>query len=138
MSLIVIDEQHRFGVKQRVAFREKGTNGNSHPHQLIMTATPIPRTLAMAAYADLDTSIIDELPSGRKPIKTLILSNNKRKSVIEKIKIACQNGQQAYWVCPLIDESDKIEADAAKNRFQDLSDRIKSIKNWLDTWPTKK
>jgi ATP-dependent DNA helicase RecG len=128
LSLIVIDEQHRFGVKQRVAFREKGTNGNSHPHQLIMTATPIPRTLAMAAYADLDTSIIDELPSGRKPIKTLILSNNKRKSVIEKIKIACQNGQQAYWVCPLIDESDKIEADAAKNRFQDLSDRIKSIK----------
>ena len=128
LSLIVIDEQHRFGVKQRVAFREKGTNGNSHPHQLIMTATPIPRTLAMAAYADLDTSIIDELPSGRKPIKTLILSNNKRKSVIEKIKNACQNGQQAYWVCPLIDESDKIEADAAKNRFQDLSDRIKSIK----------
>ena len=128
LSLIVIDEQHRFGVKQRVALREKGTDGNSHPHQLIMTATPIPRTLAMAAYADLDTSIIDELPSGRKPIKTLIISNNKRKSVIEKIKIACQNGQQAYWVCPLIDESDKIEADAANNRFQDLSNRIKSIK----------
>ena len=128
LSLIVIDEQHRFGVKQRVALREKGTEGNSHPHQLIMTATPIPRTLAMAAYADLDTSIIDELPSGRKPIKTLIISNNKRKSVIEKIKIACQNGQQAYWVCPLIDESDKIEADAANNRFQDLSNRIKSIK----------
>jgi len=128
LSLIVIDEQHRFGVKQRVALREKGTDGNSHPHQLIMTATPIPRTLALAAYADLDTSIIDELPSGRKPIKTLIISNNKRKSVIEKIKIACQNGQQAYWVCPLIDESDKIEADAANSRFQDLSSRIKSIK----------
>ena len=128
LSLIVIDEQHRFGVKQRVALREKGTEGNSHPHQLIMTATPIPRTLALAAYADLDTSIIDELPSGRKPIKTLIISNNKRKSVIEKIKIACQNGQQAYWVCPLIDESDKIEADAANSRFQDLSSRIKSIK----------
>mgnify|MGYP001215646241 CR=1 FL=1 len=128
LSLIVIDEQHRFGVKQRVALREKGTDGNSHPHQLIMTATPIPRTLALAAYADLDTSVIDELPSGRKPIKTLIISNNKRKSVIEKIKIACQNGQQAYWVCPLIDESDKIEADAANSRFQDLSSRIKSIK----------
>ena len=128
LSLIVIDEQHRFGVKQRVALREKGTEGNSHPHQLIMTATPIPRTLALAAYADLDTSVIDELPSGRKPIKTLIISNNKRKSVIEKIKIACQNGQQAYWVCPLIDESDKIEADAANSRFQDLSSRIKSIK----------
>ena len=113
---------------QYYVLREKGTDGNSQPHQLIMTATPIPRTLAMAAYADLDTSIIDELPLGRKPIKTLIISNNKRKSVIEKIKIACQNGQQAYWVCPLIDESDKIEADAANNRFQDLSNRIKSIK----------
>lgn len=128
LELIVIDEQHRFGVKQRVALREKGGSGNKHAHQLIMSATPIPRTLAMAAYADLDTSIIDELPSGRKPITTLIISNNKRDSVIERIKIACQNGQQAYWVCPLIDESENIEADSATKRYEDLLNKIKSIK----------
>ena len=128
LELIVIDEQHRFGVKQRVALREKGGSGNKHAHQLIMSATPIPRTLAMAAYADLDTSIIDELPSGRKPISTLIISNNKRDSVIERIKIACENGQQAYWVCPLIDDSESIEADSATKRYEDLLNKIKSIK----------
>jgi len=128
LALIVIDEQHRFGVNQRVALREKGSNTSDQPHQLIMTATPIPRTLAMAAYADLDASIIDELPGGRKPTKTIVIPNNKRNSVIERIRIACLKGQQTYWVCPLIDESEKIKADAAISRFKYLQNAIKPIK----------
>ena len=128
LALIIIDEQHRFGVNQRVALREKGSSTSDQPHQLIMTATPIPRTLAMAAYADLDSSIIDELPGGRKPVKTLVIPNNKRNSVIERIKIACLKGQQTYWVCPLIDESENIEADAATKRFKYLQNAIKPIK----------
>ena len=98
LALVVIDEQHRFGVHQRVALREKGVSERGYPHQLVMTATPIPRTLAMAAYADLDTSIIDELPPGRRPVQTVVLPETRREEVIERVRSACQSGQQAYWV----------------------------------------
>ena len=128
LALIIIDEQHRFGVNQRVALREKGSHLKKQPHQLIMTATPIPRTLAMAAYADLDSSIIDELPVGRKSIETLVIPNNKRPSVIERVRDACSKGQQAYWVCPLIDESESIKADAATDRYEYLKKIIKPLK----------
>lgn len=128
LALIIIDEQHRFGVNQRVALREKGSQSKKQPHQLIMTATPIPRTLAMAAYADLDSSIIDELPVGRKPVETLVIPNDKRPSVIERVKDACTKGQQAYWVCPLIDESELIKADAATDRYEYLKKIIKPLK----------
>ena len=114
LGLIVIDEQHRFGVHQRVALRDKGRSESEHPHQLVMTATPIPRTLAMAAYADLDTSIIDELPPGRHPVSTVALPDTRRSN-------ACQNGQQAYWVCPLIDESDVLDYQAAEANHQVLT-----------------
>jgi len=120
LGLVVIDEQHRFGVHQRLALREKGVDGNSVPHQLVMTATPIPRTLAMAAYADLDTSLIDELPPGRTPVQTVALRASRRDEVIERIRIACQEGRQAYWVCPLIEESDQLEAQAAEATFDHL------------------
>jgi ATP-dependent DNA helicase RecG len=114
LALIVIDEQHRFGVHQRMQLRDKGAKDNVHPHQLIMTATPIPRTLAMCAYADLDQSIIDELPPGRKPIKTVVMDNHKRASVVERIDSACQTGRQAYWVCTLIEESELLQCQAAE------------------------
>lgn len=128
LALIIIDEQHRFGVNQRVALREKGSHSKKQPHQLIMTATPIPRTLAMAAYADLDSSIIDELPIGRQSIETLVIPNDKRPSVIERVKDACTKGQQAYWVCPLIDESESIKADAATARYEYLKKMIKPLR----------
>ena len=121
LGLSIIDEQHRFGVHQRLALRQKGFVPNSFlqtsgcaPHQLIMTATPIPRTLAMSAYADLDCSVIDELPPGRKPVDTLVLSNLRRNDVIERVRASCVNGRQAYWVCTLIEESDVLEAQAAE------------------------
>ncbi|RYE88896.1 MAG: DEAD/DEAH box helicase, partial [Oxalobacteraceae bacterium] len=99
LSLAIIDEQHRFGVHQRLALRDKGATGDSVPHQLIMTATPIPRTLAMAAYADLDVSAIDELPPGRTPVQTIALSGERRPELVERIRAACAEGRQAYWVC---------------------------------------
>jgi len=114
LALVVIDEQHRFGVHQRMALREKGAGENGQPHQLVMTATPIPRTLAMAAYADLDTSIIDELPPGRQPVTTVALPESRREEVIERVRAACAGGQQAYWVCPLIEESAELEYRAAE------------------------
>ena len=105
LVLVIIDEQHRFGVHQRLALREKGARAGVYPHQLIMTATPIPRTLAMTAYADLDTSIIDELPPGRTPVTTVALPDSRREQVIERVRQACQDGRQAYWVCTLIEDS---------------------------------
>ncbi|WP_029408569.1 ATP-dependent DNA helicase RecG [Thiomicrorhabdus sp. Milos-T2] len=114
LGLVVIDEQHRFGVHQRLALHEKGQNQEIHPHQLVMTATPIPRTLAMTAYGDLDLSVIDELPPGRKPIETAVLSNEKRASVMEHLYAKCKQGIQAYWVCPLIEESELLHAQAAE------------------------
>ncbi len=113
LALAIVDEQHRFGVHQRLALREKGRQGGRCPHQLIMTATPIPRTLAMSAYADLDTSTIDELPPGRQPVKTVVVPDSRRDEVIERIRQACRAGRQAYWVCPLIEESEALQCQAA-------------------------
>ncbi|MDX5332933.1 MAG: ATP-dependent DNA helicase RecG [Gammaproteobacteria bacterium] len=115
LGLVVIDEQHRFGVHQRMALREKGARDGRHPHQLIMTATPIPRTLAMTAYADLDYSVIDELPPGRTPIKTVVLADSRRDEVVARVAAACAQGRQAYWVCTLIEESEALQAQAAED-----------------------
>ena len=125
LGLLIIDEQHRFGVDQRLALRNKAgvdaTGGvGGAPHQLIMSATPIPRSLAMIFYADLDISAIDELPPGRKPVRTVALPNSRRGDVAARIRSVCRNRQQAYWVCPLIDESDKLQAQAATETFNAL------------------
>ena len=114
LGLVIIDEQHRFGVHQRLALREKGTGEGGYPHQLIMTATPIPRTLAMTAYADLDLSVIDELPPGRTPVVTVALPDSRREEVIARVGAACRAGHQAYWVCTLIEESEALAAQAAE------------------------
>lgn len=120
LALVIIDEQHRFGVQQRLALRRKGIDGRLCPHQLIMTATPIPRTLAMSAYADLDTSILDELPPGRTPVNTLVIADSRRPEVIERVRIACREGRQAYWVCTLIEESEELTCQAAETTFEEL------------------
>lgn len=124
LALIVIDEQHRFGVHQRLALRDKGVGADGYPHQLVMTATPIPRTLAMAAYADLDTSVIDELPPGRQPVQTVVLPDSRREEVVQRVEAACRGGQQAYWVCPLIEESELLDVEAAEARFEQLTDAL--------------
>ncbi|QLF93593.1 ATP-dependent DNA helicase RecG [Pseudomonas sp. ABC1] len=121
LALVVIDEQHRFGVQQRLALRSKGIDGLLCPHQLIMTATPIPRTLAMSAYADLDTSILDELPPGRTPVNTLLVADSRRLEVVERVRLACEQGRQAYWVCTLIEESEEMTCQAAESTYADLS-----------------
>ncbi len=128
LALVVIDEQHRFGVHQRVALREKGVSEHGYPHQLVMTATPIPRTLAMAAYADLDTSIIDELPPGRQPVQTVALPETRREEVIDRVRSACQSGQQAYWVCPLIDESEVLDYEAAQVSYDMLTKALPDVR----------
>lgn len=120
LGLIIIDEQHRFGVEQRLALIEKGKKDQHYPHQLAMTATPIPRTLAMTAYADWDYSVIRELPPGRTPIQTLLVSESRREEVIGRIESICLSGQQVYWVCTLIDESDKLQSEAAEVTFLNL------------------
>lgn len=127
LGVVVIDEQHRFGVHQRLALREKGVSGNTLPHQLIMTATPIPRTLAMSAYADLDCSVIDELPPGRTPVNTVIISNVRRDDVIARIHHACKQGNQAYWVCTLIEESDALQCQAAEVTWQTLREQLPDV-----------
>ncbi len=121
LALVIIDEQHRFGVQQRLALRQKGVDGRLCPHQLIMTATPIPRTLAMSAYADLDTSILDELPPGRTPVNTLAIADSRRPEVIERVRAACHEGRQAYWVCTLIEESEELTCQAAQTSYEELS-----------------
>lgn len=118
LALIIVDEQHRFGVNQRLALREKGAFEKCYPHQLMMTATPIPRTLAMSIYADLDCSIIDELPPGRSPIKTVVIANDRRNEVVERIRYVCQQGRQVYWVCTLIEESEVLQAEAAEKTIE--------------------
>jgi ATP-dependent DNA helicase RecG len=128
LALVVIDEQHRFGVHQRMALRDKGKSSGGHPHQLVMTATPIPRTLAMAAYADLDTSVIDELPPGRQPVSTIAIPDARRAEVIERVRSACASGQQAYWVCPLIEESDVLDYQAAEASYQALTDALPELR----------
>ncbi len=123
LGLVIIDEQHRFGVEQRMALTNKGVAGST-PHQLIMTATPIPRTLAMSVYGDMDTSIIDELPPGRTPITTVTIDRNRRDEVIERIAINCAAGRQAYWVCSLVEESSVLDAQAAEATYADLNERL--------------
>ena len=129
LALIIIDEQHRFGVHQRLTLREKGAKADHYPHQLIMTATPIPRTLAMTVYADLDTSIIDELPPGRTPIKTVVISEDRRPEIVQRVYQACKNEKrQAYWVCTLIDESEVLEAQAAAAIAEDLQRALPDLR----------
>ena len=128
LGLIIIDEQHRFGVQQRLALREKAASMNINPHQLVMTATPIPRTLAMSAYADLDNSIIDELPPGRTPVNTLIVSNERRGEVVERIAAACENRSQAYWVGTLLDESEVLQCQAAEVTAQQLAEQLPQVR----------
>jgi ATP-dependent DNA helicase RecG len=120
LGLTIIDEQHRFGVHQRLSLREKGCAGTM-PHQLIMTATPIPRTLAMIGYADLDYSAIDELPPGRQPVNTVAIANSRRAEVIARIHGACRAGRQAYWVCTLIEDSEVLQAQAAETAATELA-----------------
>jgi len=120
LGLVIVDEQHRFGVQQRLSLRDKGRDGELVPHQLVLTATPIPRTLAMSAYADLDVSSIDELPPGRTPVQTIAISNARRTEVIERICAACGEGRQAYWVCTLIEESEQLRAQAAEVAHAEL------------------
>ena len=127
LAFVVIDEQHRFGVHQRMALREKGEKDQGHPHQLVMTATPIPRTLAMAAYADLDTSVIDELPPGRQPVLTVAMPETRRDEVIERVRSSCKNGQQAYWVCPLIEESNVLDYQAAEASHKMLTKALPDL-----------
>ena len=127
LGLIIIDEQHRFGVDQRQALQKKA-RADMMPHQLIMTATPIPRTLAMSVYADLDYSQIDELPPGRTPVKTSIIAESKRAELINSVRTACQKGQQLYWVCTLIDESEALQCEAAELTFQKLHAQLAGIR----------
>ena len=128
LALAIVDEQHRFGVHQRLALRDKGAADGIVPHQLVMTATPIPRTLAMAAYADLDVSAIDELPPGRTPVQTVVLSAGRRPELIERIRTACAEGRQAYWVCTIIDESDEVVAQAAQTTWEQLTASLPGLR----------
>lgn len=136
LVLLVVDEQHRFGVHQRLALREKGqskdraagSSVNIVPHQLIMTATPIPRSLAMTAYADLDYSVIDELPKGRKPVTTVVVSTSRREEVIKRIEKSCEKGEQAYWVCTLVEESEVLQCQAAEVAAEQLTAELTKVR----------
>ena len=134
LALAIVDEQHRFGVHQRLSLRDKGLAGSRVPHQLVMTATPIPRTLAMSAYADLDVSVIDEMPPGRTPVTTVALPGTRRDEVVDRIRLACAQGRQVYWVCTLIDESEggegqaKIEAQAAQTTYEALTAALPGLR----------
>jgi len=126
LGLVIVDEQHRFGVHQRLALREKG--GAVTPHQLIMTATPIPRTLAMTAYADLDLSVIDELPPGRTPVQTVVVSDQRRDEIVARVADSCAKGRQAYWVCTLIEESEALQAQAAEETAKLLAEALAPLR----------
>ena len=128
LGLVVIDEQHRFGVHQRLALRTKGFNHGLYPHQLIMTATPIPRTLAMVGYADLDSSVIDELPPGRTPVETVVVADTRRGDVVERVHTACRAGRQAYWVCTLIEESETLQCQAAIDTAAQLTAALPELR----------
>ncbi len=128
LGLVIIDEQHRFGVHQRMALREKGRESGGTPHQLIMTATPIPRTLAMTAYADLDLSVIDELPPGRTPVTTVAIPDGRRDQVVERVRAACAAGRQAYWVCTLIEESEALQCQAAEETARELAEALGELR----------
>ncbi|QER38515.1 ATP-dependent DNA helicase RecG [Acinetobacter suaedae] len=126
LGLVIIDEQHRFGVDQRLALRNKGADQFT-PHQLVMTATPIPRTLAMSAYGDLDTSVIDELPPGRTPIQTVTIPLDRREEVLQRIAQNCREGKQAYWVCTLVEQSETLDAQAAEATYQEIKERFPDL-----------
>lgn len=128
LALVIIDEQHRFGVHQRLALREKGRQAQAYPHQLIMTATPIPRTLAMTAYADLDVSVIDELPPGRKPIETVVIPATRRSEVVQRVLAACKQQTQVYWVCSLIEESELLQCEAAEDTAALLAEALPEVR----------
>ncbi len=128
LALVIVDEQHRFGVEQRRLLKQKGEHAARVPHQLIMTATPIPRTLAMTAYADLDCSVIGELPPGRQPVKTVVLPELRRPELVERVAVHCATGQQAYWVCPLIEESELVDSQAASALERELSAALPQIR----------
>jgi ATP-dependent DNA helicase RecG len=128
LGLAIVDEQHRFGVHQRLLLREKGASEGRYPHQLIMTATPIPRTLAMTAYADLDVSVIDELPPGRTPVQTVALPETRREEIVVRIRDACRLKKQAYWVCPLVEESEVLEAQAAEETARVLAEALSELR----------
>ncbi len=128
LGLVIVDEQHRFGVHQRLSLRDKGAKAGQLPHQLIMTATPIPRTLAMTAYADLDVSVIDELPPGRTPVKTVVLPETRRDEIVERIHKSVLEGRQAYWVCPLIDESEELRYQAAEETATALQEALPEVR----------
>jgi ATP-dependent DNA helicase RecG len=143
LGLVVVDEQHRFGVHQRLALRDKGLtagplsadgqgaavpDAGQVPHQLVMTATPIPRTLAMTAYADLDVSVIDELPPGRSPITTVVMSEQRRDDVVAAVARACDEGRQVYWVCTLIDESEQLQAQTASDTAVQLAEALPGLR----------
>ncbi len=127
LGLIIIDEQHRFGVHQRLALREKGKQADFYPHQLVMTATPIPRTLAMTTYADMDYSVIDELPPGRTPVKTVVISNTRRPEIVERINSVCDDGAQVYWVCTLIEESEALQCQNAEETWELLKEALPNL-----------
>ena len=128
LGLVIVDEQHRFGVGQRLALRDKGERDGLQPHQLVMTATPIPRTLAMTAYADLDTSIVDELPPGRTPVDTAVAPSERRPEVVARIRRACTRGEQAYWVCTAIEESEAVACRAAEDAARDLAEALPELR----------
>ncbi|MCB1691315.1 MAG: ATP-dependent DNA helicase RecG, partial [Pseudomonadales bacterium] len=128
LGLVIIDEQHRFGVHQRLALREKGEQAGRFPHQLVMTATPIPRTLTMSLYADMDCSIIDQLPPGRSPVITSVVADTRREQVIERVRAACGSGAQAYWVCTLIEESDVMQSQAAETTAAQLAESLPGLR----------
>ncbi len=139
LGLVIVDEQHRFGVHQRLSLRDKGARDGKLPHQLIMTATPIPRTLAMTAYADLDVSVIDELPPGRTPVKTVVLPETRRDEIVQRIHKQVLEGRQAYWVCPLIDESEELRYQAAEETAAALAAALPEVRVGLvhGRMPTK-
>jgi ATP-dependent DNA helicase RecG len=128
LALVIVDEQHRFGVQQRLKLKRKGERAKRTPHQLIMTATPIPRTLAMTAYADLDCSVIDELPPGRQPVLTSVLPESRRVELVERVAAHCAAAKQAYWVCPLIDESEAVESSAASALVEELRAALPNVR----------
>jgi ATP-dependent DNA helicase RecG len=129
LGLVVVDEQHRFGVEQRLSLRQKGQIDDvSAPHQLMMSATPIPRTLSMSYFADLDVSVIDELPPGRTPIATKLVSDTRRDEIVERVREACSQGVQAYWVCPLIEESEVLQLQTAIDTFEHLQETFSDLR----------
>jgi ATP-dependent DNA helicase RecG len=128
LGLVIVDEQHRFGVHQRLSLRDKGARGGQLPHQLIMTATPIPRTLAMTAYADLDVSVIDELPPGRTPVRTSVFPQSRRSEIVERVHAKIMSGRQAYWVCPIIEESEELRYQAAEESAAALAEALPDVR----------